>query len=254
MAKYGDPVNIDAALRNLSARKNRIALVGVELEGAWNATSRVGLIRDGSLDPWMRRLQTEAAALGKQCPYVFGELPSPPTPPSEIEAWMLKYYPAKVDETCGLHVHMSFKTSFSYQRLACDTFPPTMLEYLKRWAEKEGFAKTHHIWPRLEGKSRYCQPKFFADQQMVTRVKDHDQQRDGCRYTAVGFPYSRTGTIEVRVLPMMETVEQGVRAVQHVLAITNAFLTSSPLEAKRQSSRVPLRLGDEIREVEHHAL
>lgn len=153
-----------------------------------------------------------------------GEIPSPIMPPSEMPTWMRRYYPQSVNETCGLHVHMSFENALLYQRLMVPAYQATILHYVTLWAKKEGLPRDHCIWPRLRGESVYCQHQFWPDQQVATRGKDHDQRRAGHRYTVINFCYSTTGTVECRLLPMMPDAEQGIRAVQTIFDVTNAFL------------------------------
>lgn len=258
------PLNIDGVL---GKAKNRIALIGVELEGGWTSLPPgVNLVHDGSVRNLVpppssggpsytadqieamvqdrlsratrgRGLSTRqvqqverdvrsmvAQELRGGVPLQTGEIPSPVMPPSEVGVWMRRYYPQAVNGTCGLHVHMSFESALHYQRLMVPSYQATILDYVGKWAKEEGLKKDHPIWNRLSGDSRYCQHKFWPDHQVRTRAKDHDQQREGHRYTVINFCYLSNGTVECRLLPMMETADQGVRAVQRVLDITNAFL------------------------------
>lgn len=171
-----------------------------------------------------------------------GEVPSPPMPPTQLSEWMRKFYPNQVNQTCGLHVHQSFKSALHYSRLMTPAYPATIVKYVERWAKEESLPADHPIWHRLAGRSDYCQHKFYADQQVLATEKSHDRQRHGHRYTAISYPWSRHGTIECRLLPMMESCEQGIRAVQHVLDITNTFLLSS---AKKEDTLRQQVVGEE---------
>jgi hypothetical protein len=209
------PLDIDSLLGNT---KNHIERVGVELEGAWKKVpAGVSLERDTSV----------FKAQGNQVPgHQVGEIPIPPVIPMGLGRLMKKYYPDLVDSSCGMHVHMSFETLWAYGTLMVPEYQETIIEYLKRWAEKEGFPAKHHIWPRLRGESVYCQKKFWPQLQADYKQKDHNQERKGHRYTIVNYvnrPGKQT-TIEIRVLPMMLGVEQAMRAVDMVLDITNACL------------------------------
>lgn len=178
-----------------------------------------------------------------------GELPSEPLEPAKVPIWMKKYYPSVVNETCGLHVHMSFKSALHYQRLMVPEFQLTIVNYVKKWANDEKLPKEHPIWERLSGKSRYCQHKFFADQQAQMRQKDYDQARPGHRYTVINYCFNHHGTAECRLLPMMETADQGIRAVQNVLDITNAFLHVTAAREERVRAEVEVDSADTYREV-----
>lgn len=217
--------------------RNRVAQVGVELEGGWTTIPkglrREDFIRDGSLDP-LQRAHPEA---------MVNELPSPPLEPDAMAKWMRANWPQIIDETCGMHVHVSFKTSLAYSKVVREEYPGTIVEYFKRWAENERIPKSNPIWPRLEGKSTYCQHMFFGDLQIANTRKDHDKVRKGHRYTVVNFCWGRgIPTAECRLLPMFEDVEQGIRAMREVVNITNRFLAATARQGRRRM-KSGFRLG-----------
>lgn len=201
--------------------KNRIFRVGIELEGAWKTRppGPGGIIRDGSLDGL-------ANDYGDR--YLIGELPSPPLGLTKAEAnyteWMKLNYPAKVNHTCGMHVHLRPRTSFGYQRLMDMRYPATIIQAMKAWAKDAKLAKGHPVWERLAGNSPYCQFQFFPNEQSLTREKDYNRERQGHRYTVVNYCWSRHGTVECRLLPMMDTMDQATEVIKYLLDVTNAYL------------------------------
>lgn len=239
------PLNLDNVLGN---PRNRVARVGIELEGGWaKLPPDAALEHDGSV---FRDPETGGQVTPTGVNRV-GELPIGPFQPAAIPKAMKKYYPYKVDKTCGMHVHMSFESLLHYAWLMVPEYQETVVEYLGRWAKKEGFKDSHHIWARLDGKSVFCQKKFWPDMQVDTKLKSHDQQRPGHRYTIVHY-CGRQNTIEVRVLPMMETVEQAIRGVKAILDITNASLVVLAGKEERIRGKVELPVGeveDEMEEV-----
>lgn len=215
MAKLGRPIDIDKYLGKV---KNRVYKVGVELEGLWpNLDPNIHLDVDTSVQvpapPGSPNART-------------GELVSEPLEPIRVGLWMKRFYPPVVNHTCGMHVHVSFRDARHYGLLTDPAFQPTVIAYFTRWAEREGFPPAHHFWARLRGESPYCQIKHWPGMQMVPQKKDHDRNRPGHRYTVINYPFNVNRTIECRLLPMMETKEQGVRAVKHFLEITNASLVA----------------------------
>ena len=230
-------VSLDKALlsKALSSVENRgrcaIYRVGVELEGGWKKVPQgVQLAHDGSV-------KVEAVdKLGTPVKLALGELPSPVLEVTNLETWMNKYYPSHVNDTCGLHVHMSFRTALTYQRLMVGEFPKTVIAEFQKWALDEKLPNTHPIWPRLRGESEFCQHVFYASEQAIKVGKDYDRHRRGHRYSVINYCYSK-GTMECRLLPMMDTPEQGIRAVKHLLSITGAFLVAT---AKKE----PVIAGD----------
>jgi hypothetical protein len=223
--------------------RNRIARVGVELEGGWkDMTPGIAFENDTSV---FKDAKTGTQKLPAGISYA-GEIPVGPFVPAVIGKAITKYYPDKVDSTCGLHVHMSFESLLHYGWLMVPEYQETILEYLIRWAKKEGFPDDHHIWTRLKGQSTYCQKKFWPDEQVKAK-KDHDRERFGHRYTVVHY-CGRQNTIEVRVLPMMTTPVQSIRAVKEVLRITNACLVKLASKELKESGRVELPVGEVVEE------
>lgn len=209
--------------------RNRIALIGVELEGGWDilpkGLRREDFVRDGSLDPFQRKFPTTFVS----------ELPSPPLEHDAMVEWMRANWPQQMDETCGMHVHLSFKTALAYSKVVREEYPGTILKYLYQWAEQEKIDKSNPIWARLDGKSPYCQHQFFGDDQIRNTRKDFDKVRRGHRYTVINYCWGRNmPTAECRLLPMFSDVEVGIRAMQQVVEITNKFLAAT---AKREKGR-----------------
>lgn len=206
------PLEID---EYLGKGKNRIALVSVELEGAWTKLP-VGvdqLERDGSV--FGGRMPPEAKHLG--------ELAVGPAMPAAIPTLIRNNHPQKVNHTCGMHVHMSFDTLWYYQLLMIPEYQETVVKHLYQWAKDAGLKDDHCIWDRLAGKSKYCQREFWPDVQAGTKQKGHDMSRPGHRYTIIHY-CGRYMTIECRVLPMMTKPVLAISAVQKLLDVTNACI------------------------------
>lgn len=257
--KLGPFLDIDrhlakAALTGRDALKNRINLVGVELEGGWTKLQgELKPARDGSV--FQHGFNPLDANITARLKHV-GEIPLPPLSVREFPTTMKLYYPHYVDQSCGMHVHLSTTKAFAYQRLMINrpySYPGTIIEYIKRWAVREKLELKHPIWSRLRGESEYCQHLFQADEQAKTANKDFDHHRPGHRYTVVHFCWGRYKTVECRLLPMMQDAEQGVRAVQEVINITNAFLAASKEREPRLRSSVVEEADDYIVERRSYA-
>lgn len=234
------PLNIGHLL---GKAKNRIYRVGVELEGGWRKLPvGVQLAHDGSVQVYDDDPRDPPVPSVKVRSLHVGELQSEPLESGKFSAWMKQYYPQKVNDTCGLHVHMSFRSAHHYQMLMIPEFQLTMLTYIRKWAENEALPPDHPVWPRLNGASEHCQHKFFPDLQAKVQRKDYDRVHEGHRYTAVNYCYSLHSTMECRLLPMMETSAQGIRAVQQVLDVTNACLRA--LAKREEKLRVSVNIPD----------
>jgi hypothetical protein len=174
-----------------------------------------------------------------------GEMVSQPLGVEEVENWMRQSYPSHVNETCGLHVHMSFKTKMNYQRLMAPEFSSTVIEYLSRWA-RVNLPANHPIWERLITKEsvqntpqEFCQHLFFADDQSKWTRKEYEHFAKTHRYTVMNYCFLRHSTVECRILPMFDTVDLAWSAVQELIKITNAFLvTTREIKEERLSLSV----------------
>lgn len=235
--KLGPFLNID---RFLGKAKDRVNMVGVELEGGWIKLppDRKAVDHDGSVfRPGFNPVDFEITSKLRYS----GEIPLPPLAIREFPSVMKVNYPAYVDASCGMHVHLSTKHAFAYQRLMVNkpfSYPGTIVEYMKRWAASQKLPKAHPIWERLAGNNEYCQHLFHADEQAKKADKGFNHHGDGHRYTVISYCWGRLKTLECRLLPMMTTADQGVAAVQEIINITNAFLAASKEKEPRLKSTV----------------
>ncbi len=216
--------------------RNRISHIGVELEGGWDKNPTPHRVqRDGSV-----RDIPGYASIGDRNPMpgegIAGEVSSPPLCvikgfSAEAEPWVKKCYPKAINITCGMHVHMSFSTLLNYMRTMRSEYPITVVAEMKRWAKENDLPEDHPIWPRVEGKSDYCQFVYSGEEQILNRNRDYDKHRVGNRYSVINYNYGRTGTVECRLLPMMKDADLAVSAIRRLLDVTNAFLV---VTAKRE--------------------
>jgi hypothetical protein len=217
-----------------------IKRVGVELEGGWDELpDRERLVRDGSVTIHNADYQ--------------GELRSPPSMRRDLPGWIRRCYPSAVNATCGFHIHLSFKTLGAYMRLMDVVFRHDLLQALCEWGERERIPLGHAFWMRLQGENTYCRVEPTGEQfQRGFRPNNHQEEerwdpdlQATCphhyRYHMLNFCYAEHGTLEVRVLPMFEDVEQGLSALEVVLDTTEAFLKLKRREA-------PLRVAATLEE------
>ena len=262
-----DTVKVKRTL--LNGVVNRISRVGVELEGAWTIPPDMQIVHDGSVHverPKVKKDPTPAAMVmmtpaearrivngdgpifNTKAPAAFfavGEIPTPKPGLAieDVKEWMTKYYPQIVNETCGMHVHMSFMRKLHYHRLMTPNFTTTMVASLLEWSEEEKLGRDHPIWNRLKDPNHpHCAHTYCGDKQVTVTKKDyHSRGKPYSRYTAINYCMGQHGTVECRLLPMMETTEQGVRAVMRVLDTTNKFLAKDRVREKREGGSVPIR-------------
>lgn len=225
---------------------NRIAKVGVELEGGWDRDPGIAIEHDGSVrfeDPppmVIRDDEGRERRVQQRGPRVTGEAVSEPMKVLEVPTFITRYFPQHVNATCGLHVHMSFHNHLNYARLMLPDFTPTMVEALVAWGQKVGLKKDHVFWQRLLAKDHpHCAHQYLGDRQVhITRKDYHSRGKDYSRYTALNYCRAQHSTIECRLLPMLPTADLSIEAVQCVLDTTNRFLA----RMRTRESKVPIHV------------
>lgn len=248
-----------------------IAKIGIELEGGWDVAPPSGgnIVRDGSIvfgvpreeyeylrannhDPMRYTAARVNAGTGwvwkidhrrhfaTPVPPIVGELPSPPLLLKEWKKWLRSNYPQHSNETCGMHVHMSFGNALQYMLCMNKAYPATVVKEFTSWSGEQALAKSHPMWERLAAKSVYCQHLYDAELQAQRGDKGHNQHEPGHRYTVTNYAYNRTRTVECRLLPMMQSVEQAESAIQRLLNTTELFLLAAAKREKPRSLAVPM--------------
>ena len=190
-----------------------IQRVGVELEGLWLKPSRLcGGIwhHDGSVD--VRDDSSEDGHDvddGDQGEYVS----QPCSNRMQLERFVLDNYPDYVNESCGLHVHISFRHPKYRAYTEEYAFYEAYLSAMKDIGEVLGMRSAHHYWKRWRG-----EPLLDQDHSYCAREWKPDLQFDGrdhgeARYCHLNYCYRKHGTLENRMLPMFHKPETALKAV-----------------------------------------
>ena len=123
-----------------------IKAIGVELEGGWRSVpdgEEMG--HDGSV-----------GGLPREARYV-GEIRSAALKVSAFDPWFLNCYPPYVNDTCGLHVHFSFKNKGMYQQFLSEEYRHELFHRLCLWGmDKDEAQVPNRFWERMAGKNGFC--------------------------------------------------------------------------------------------------
>jgi hypothetical protein len=197
---------------------NRIKLVGVELEGGWTDRPPSPMIGDGSI----RLVRGNQAADGRVINHV-GEIPSPPfASPAELFAWMRDNYPQHTDRSCGMHVHLSFKSNNSYVRIMDKAFFDHVRAALIDWGRGPGGITYDQFFSRLEGGNSYCRTEYRPMEQVKHKEKGP------ARYSILNYCYGRYQTVELRALPLFPTLVEAEAAITAYFEIVENWLARPP--------------------------
>lgn len=195
----------------MTATKNRIATIGLELEGGW-ATNIRGLKRDGSVS-------------GINSDYQ-GEVASPPIKGyDEAVAWLRANYPQEVNNTCGFHVHVGL-APLHYSRLMCEEFNSKFLAAMEDfWNCHRGATGFDLFRSRLDGQNAYCQ-KVFRPEQQLWRNEAYGDRGSLPRYSQLNFCFGRHGTLECRLFPCFPSVVHSIEGMKAFMDSINEFLAT----------------------------
>jgi hypothetical protein len=234
---------------------NRVNRIGLELEGGWDAAVRGHqVIRDGSVvfdRPRTRvNLMTgEAEYVVPHPKYAVGEIVSSPMAPDQAAEWLRRAYPQHVNGTCGLHVHMSFNHKLNYSRLLTPDYMGFVIQELQAWGIRNDISRTEGqgamFWNRLDPHHpwtlQHCTHQFLGDKQVTVAKKDFNSRgKDYSRYTFINYCDMQHGTVECRGLPMFESPEVAISAVNAVLDATNRFLSKIRQREKVVAAVIPV--------------
>lgn len=190
-----------------------VSKVGIEIEGAWSNLSAVqtaarsaglGMSADGSLQGFFGA-----------SPYEFKTRPGNVR---EALSQLCTFYPDFTNNTCGMHVHTSFKDPTHITRLYCPEFFEYFRSMWQLWGTERGLHENSEFFRRLRGDNDYCQINQESEGDLRTV--------SGCtRYSHLNFSaWDRHGTVECRMLPMFENLQDGIDAVQYLIRIYESFL------------------------------
>jgi len=141
-------------------------------------------------------------------------------------------YPARVNTTCGLHIHASF-SAMDMSTLADKRFWDFYRERWKAWGqanEKAMGALAKYYWARYDGRWKAENPdrgsgerKNFCKAEFKPVVQLGPNQED--RYTQLNFvAWHKYKTLEARQLPMFPTSELAVAAIREMSDIYDTYL------------------------------
>jgi hypothetical protein len=185
--------------------------LGIELEGGWDKIMPdVCIGRDGSVHVTANH---------------YGELPSPPLYPFRFEKWLRAHHPTAVNDSCGMHVHVSVRSPLDYNRLMRRKFYNRFLAEAETLGRTLALPESHLFWLRLRGANNYCARRFAPEEQYKAKSKGLAD-----RYTHLNFCWSLHGTMECRLFPAFSDPEHSTAAVRWLLHLVESYLSEFPAE------------------------
>ena len=179
--------------------------VGIELEGQW----------DEARMP--RNLGTDGSLHGFSGNGITGEARSRPMT-SRWAEWVRETYPDRVNISCGLHVHLSFRTEYQVMRLMDSQFRDYFMPRMRRWGVRNELPAEHAFFSRLAGRNQYCRSGWEPDAGVRGLIE---------RYCGINFVAIRVhGTVEFRFLPMFPSrqIDLSIDAIRHLIRTVENYL------------------------------
>lgn len=212
--------------------------IGVELEGAWdkNGTIPSGLKNEESIFIKHRcgNIQANPLTCGcksseklsrvKEVPisgdWYEKEAVSPPMKLDSIMEWLKGYYPTVSNKTCGMHVHVSFKSSGSYLKLMDNKFNAYFLDFMDKKGKADKEIGTDFYFERMTGKNKFC-TKLFRPAEQVEVTNGANNQ---IRYSLLNFCWKLHGTLECRMFPMYPNPQIAGKAIVAFIDCVESYL------------------------------
>lgn len=202
--------------------KNYINKIGVEIEGGWEDKPD--------------ELKCDVSVNNELADYT-GEVVSYPMTIDEVKDWILNNYPDATDDSCGLHVHLSFIDNVYYQLLMSRHFYTFYIKKMYLFKNKIGNA---YLEDRLNGYNTYCKDEYNPDEQAAATNKE-------CiRYALINYCYNQHGTIEFRALPAFDNPRDAVRAVLYTIKIVNYYLDNA-IKRRNKPKKIKISLKTRIK-------
>lgn len=196
--------------------------IGVELEGGWNFNET--------------RVRELAARFGANFHYdgsvhtgadLNAEISTKPyATVGRLLNAMEEMYPHEVNNSCGMHVHVSFDEHV-YGTLMSQKFYFYFLLRWEAWGKRLNI-RNPEFWSRLKGENQYCLRNHAPVGQM-TRTS-----RDGIRYAHLNYCYALHGTIECRLLPMFKDKAIAGKAIRELVSIYEDYLEEYGKDAQEE--------------------
>ena len=219
-----------------------IKQIGIEIEGAFNRydandttfhhDGSVELDDDGRCECCMEECDCHDQDREHDCEcdsnynYV-GELVSTPLEFDKVHEWINRNYPEEFNNSCGMHIHLSFKNDMEYSKFCSEEFYNYFLTKITDWAHKNKVKEDSRFFKRLNGQNTFCKRKW-EESNAKSQLSDI-----GDRYNMLNYCYSKHRTIEVRLSHVWQNRDYAFRYVECVYDIFNSWLLKQKRSVRR---------------------
>ena len=143
--------------------------------------------------------------------------------------------PFEVNQTCGIHVHVSFNDDLAYAKCMDAEFFEAFRKEVKEFMMDGSFNpdvsdrfynRYHEV---TDGRTNFCANEFVPESQ-VNETNGIDFPCENGRYTQLNYAYKKFRTIECRIFPSTTNHEELIRMVEWFIKFTNSYLKKQTSE------------------------
>ena len=130
-------------------------------------------------------------------------------------------YPDVHDSTCGMHIHISFKSKKAYMTLINSKFKDELMLFYSNWLDENKINEDSRAYQRLRNNT-YCENSFRKEDietQLYARDKD-----SSVRYRVLNYCFSLHNTIELRFLNIFDKKEISSKCVKAIIKFIDSYI------------------------------
>ena len=138
--------------------------------------------------------------------------------------YLTENYPDEHDSSCGMHMHISFKSKRAYMTLISSHFKDELMDFYYNWLDQNKINENSRAYQRLKGNT-YCENTFRKEDvetQLYARDKD-----SSVRYRVLNYCFSLHNTIELRFLNIFDKKEISLKCVKAIIKFIDSYIETN---------------------------
>ena len=157
--------------------------------------------------------------------YFAGESDSSPcSSMRDLLNYLTTNYPDEHDSSCGMHMHISFKSKRAYMTLISSHFKDELMDFYYNWLDQNKINENSRAYQRLKNNT-YCENTFRKEDvetQLYARDKD-----SSVRYRVLNYCFSLHNTIELRFLNIFDKKEISLKCVKDIVKFIDSYIETN---------------------------
>ena len=133
-------------------------------------------------------------------------------------------YPNEHDSSCGMHLHVSFKSKKAYMTLINSKFKDELIDFYYNWLNENKINQDSRAYQRLKNNT-YCENSYRKEDvegQLYALDKD-----SSVRYRVLNYCFSLHNTIELRFLNIFDKKEISSKCVKAIIKFIDSYIETN---------------------------